>query len=150
MDKQKEIRRTRRVLVVDKDLDTLESFTGILQEQGYKVRACDSYADALVCLRVEKYDFAIVDQGGTRFEGRAVLDRAIEIDRHTPVLIVTRFPEMDCYLDAMQMGAVDYVVKPIPSAFLIGVVKTHMRQQCVTASVDPQWGSTCMESHGKP
>lgn len=128
MNAQKASLPRRKFLVVDEDLDTLGRFSSVLQEQGYEVCPCTSYCDALACLKSETYDFILVDQGGPCFEGRPVLDRAIEIDRHTPVLVVTRFLDMTCYLDAMQMGAVDYLVKPIPSAFLIRLVETHLRQ----------------------
>lgn len=122
-----------KFLIVDRDLDTLHGYTATLHKQGYEVRSCDSYEEALTCLRAETYDFILVDQGSSYFEGRAVLDRAMEIDRHTPVLVVTRFLDMACYLYAMQMGAVDYVVKPIPTASLIWVIGTHLPQRCAAA-----------------
>ncbi|MEJ2008410.1 MAG: response regulator [Acidobacteriota bacterium] len=122
-----------KFLLVDRDIDTLHGITVTLHNRGYEVRACDSYEEALTYLGAETYDFILVDQGSPYFEGRAVLDRAMEIDRHTPVLIVTRFLHMACYLEAMQRGAVDYLVKPIPSASLIWVIGTHLPQRCAAA-----------------
>jgi FixJ family two-component response regulator len=37
----------------------------------------------------------------------------LQMDRHRAVLVVTRCVDMSCYLEAMQMGAVDYLEKPL-------------------------------------
>ncbi len=116
-----------RLLLVDVDLDSLRVSTAPLQQQGYEVRACTSYEEALACLETETYDFILVEQGSPSFEGRAVLARAVETDRQRPVLVVARCSDIGCYLDAMQMGAVDYLEKPIPAAFLSRFVETHLR-----------------------
>lgn len=123
----------RKFLIVDNDHDALHRFTVILHDQGYEVQACNSYSEALECLGTGTYDFILVDQGSPDFEGRVVLDRAIEINRNTPVLVVSRFLDMACYLDAMYMGAVDYVVKPIPGASLARIIGTHLPQRCAAA-----------------
>lgn len=123
----------RTFLIVDEHGGALRCFAEVLKKQGGEVRACASYDQALACLGAKLFDFVLVDQGGPTFEGRVVLERAIEIDRHTPVLIVTRSLDMQCYLDAMYMGAVDYVLKPIPSASLIRLVETYLRRHCEAA-----------------
>lgn len=116
-----------KVLLVDEDLDSLRVFSALFQQQGYEVKACPSYEEGLASLETETYGFVLVEQGSSRFEGRGVLERAIEIDRRTPVLILARCLDVGCYLDAMQMGAVDYLEKPIPTAFLSRFVETHLR-----------------------
>ena len=61
----------------------------------------------------EVFAFVMVTQGTPNFEGRCVLERAVEIDRSLPVLVVARCLDMNCYLEAMQLGAVDYLVEPL-------------------------------------
>jgi DNA-binding NtrC family response regulator len=107
------------VLVVDQERRDLDSYATILQGQGYLVRACQSYEEGLCQLNSEHFDFIIVDQGSPSFEGRFVLERSMEKDRHLPVLVVARCHDMRCYLEAMQLGAVDYLAEPVvPSDFL--------------------------------
>ena len=67
-----------------------------------------------------------VSQGTSNFEGRGVLARAIEQDRHTPVLVLTRSIDMPCYLEAMQLGARDYVEKPLPPSEIGGLVARYL------------------------
>jgi DNA-binding NtrC family response regulator len=98
----------------------------ILQGQGFEVFTCTTYEAGIQCLETESFDFVVVSQGTPAFEGRRVLDRATQLDRHRPVLVVTRCIEMPCYLEAMQMGAIDYLEKPVPPADLLRFVKTHV------------------------
>lgn len=64
----------------------------------------------------ESFDLVIVSQGSPAFEGRAVLERAIEKDPYTRVLVITRSVHMDSYSEEMQLEAHDYVEKPTAPA----------------------------------
>jgi FixJ family two-component response regulator len=55
------------------------------------------------------------------------------IDRHTPVLVLTRSVDMHCYLEAMQLGAVDYLEKPLPAAEILRIVEIHLRPRATSA-----------------
>jgi DNA-binding NtrC family response regulator len=123
----------RRVLLVEEDPRDLRNYAGILQEQGCDVRACASYSEGLRTVEMERFDFIIVNQGSLAFEARSIVDRVLTIDRRTPVLIITRCADMGCYLDAMQMGAVDYLEKPLTPSHLTRVIETHIRPRTVTA-----------------
>jgi DNA-binding response OmpR family regulator len=116
-----------KVLVVDGDVEDLGRYCPALQQQGYEVRCCTSYREGEGCLKCELFDLVIVDQGGTAFEGRHVLERVIERDWHTPVLVLTRVANMPCYLEAMQLGALDYLEKPVATSELPKLMAIHAR-----------------------
>jgi DNA-binding response OmpR family regulator len=120
-------RSPRRLLMVDDNVEDLMYYTSILQRLGHDVRPCASFTEAANLFAREDFDLVIVSEGGTSFEGRSVLARAVEADRSTPVLVLTRTPNMDCYIRAMEMGAFDYLEKPlIPSEFA-QLVSHHLR-----------------------
>jgi DNA-binding NtrC family response regulator len=114
-----------RVLLVVEDAEDLHYYCAMLQGQGYLVRTCESFAEGARCLDSEVFDFIVVSQGSPNFEGRAVLERAMEIDRNLPVLIVACCLDMRCYLDAMQLGAVDYLAEPFAKSEMTGAVAAH-------------------------
>jgi two-component system repressor protein LuxO len=103
----------RKALVVDERPDSLEYYAAMLGAYGYRVRRCDSYCAAVRCLDNETFDFVIVSQGTPRFEGSCVLKRAVEVDRSLPVVVVARCLDMGSYVEAMQLGARDYLVEPL-------------------------------------
>jgi DNA-binding NtrC family response regulator len=123
-----------RVLVVDEDLDDLRYYSAVLQRHGLEVDSIPSYLDGAECLARKNFDLIIVSQGSTNFEGRRVLARAIEINRHTPVFVVTRSVEMSCYLEAIQSGALDYIEKPLLPSQIADLVARSIRTHLGTAS----------------
>ena len=118
-----------RVLLVHEDRGELDYYHAIFQGQGFMVHACSSYDEGARCLESEVFDLIVVSQGSPAFEGRFVLERAMEVDRRLPVLVVARCLEMGCYLEAMQLGAVDYVVEPLTISEMVRVIETHLRPQ---------------------
>ena len=114
-----------KVLLVDEEEGDLRMIRLILEGQELDVFTCKSYAAGIQCLERETFDFVVVSQGTQAFEGRAVVDRALQLNRHRPVLVVTRCMTMNCYLEAMQMGAIDYVEKPVPPLDFLRFVQAH-------------------------
>ena len=121
------IARATKILLVDEDAGDLRILRLILEGQGFEVLTCTTYAAGIRSLEAEAFDFVVVSQGTQAFEGRGLLDRATQLDRHRPVLVVTRCIDMPCYLEAMQMGAVDYLEKPVPPADLLRFVRGHVQ-----------------------
>jgi DNA-binding response OmpR family regulator len=79
----------------------------------------NSYADAVFHFDSGKFDFVVVDQGGPLFRGRCVLERVSRLGQPVPVLVLTDWADMRIYLDAMELGALDYLEKaPGPSKLL--------------------------------
>jgi len=117
--------RPKKVLLVDEDAGGWRFLRLVLEGQGIEVRACTTYEAGVRCLETDTYHLVVVGQGTQAFEGRRVLERAIELNRSRPVLVVTRCMDMPCYLEAMQMGAIDYLEQPVPPADLLRFVLAH-------------------------
>jgi DNA-binding NtrC family response regulator len=124
-----------RVLLVDEDEKDLKYFTTLLGRMGYSVRAFANYHEAEGCLQHQHFDFVIVNQGSPAFEARNLVELTLARNRRTPVVVLTRCLEMHCYLEAMQLGAADYLEKPVAPAELERLVTTyfHPRQREVSA-----------------
>jgi two-component system C4-dicarboxylate transport response regulator DctD len=119
--------------LADEDLADLMHYSAILSHLGYEVRAFACYGEAAACLGEEIFDLVVVSQGTPNFEGRCVLVRAIAQDRHTPVLVLTQTMDIPCYLEAMQLGAHDYLEKPLPVSEIAALVRRHLRTPSGTA-----------------
>jgi DNA-binding NtrC family response regulator len=104
--------RGGKILLVDEDALDLQLYAAVLRKQGHLVECCATYLEGAERLERAEYDLIILSQGGRSFEGRPLLERAIELDRHRPVLVLTRTVDMQSYLDVMYLGAYDYMEKP--------------------------------------
>ncbi len=118
-----------RILLVDEDEKDLKYFTTLLGRMGYSVRAFVNYREAEGCLEHEHFDDVIVSQGSPAFETHGLVEFTLARDRHTPVVVLTRCLEMKCYLEAMQLGAADYLEKPLTPPEFERVVKTHCQSR---------------------
>ena len=101
-----------RVLLVCADREECSSYGRILSALDYDIVMCTSYEEGARRVETEDFDFAVVNQGSASFEGRCVLDRGTEMHRNVPVVVVTRCRDTRCYLEAMELGAVDYLERP--------------------------------------
>ena len=117
-------------MVID-ERKSLSRHSNLLRSLGYEVLACDSYARGLAMLQSETFDLVTVGQGGNAFEGKKVVMRALELDRSTPILVLARNSDMKNYLEAMQLGAVDYLEMPVPTEEFTRVLMTHLRYRPV-------------------
>jgi two-component system, NtrC family, C4-dicarboxylate transport response regulator DctD len=127
--RKSEVRQSGRVLLIIEEAASLANHSKLLQTEGCEVFACDSYNRGAALVVQEKFDLVAVSQGGVSFEGREVVARALEVDRNTPVVVLARLPDMRNYLEAMQLGAVDYVEMPVAQTELTRVLRTHLRMR---------------------
>jgi DNA-binding NtrC family response regulator len=116
-----------RVLLVDQDGNDLRYYTALLWHLGYVVRSFASYQEAERCLQHEPIDFVMVNQGSPAFEARGLVERVLARNRRTPVVVMTHSLDIGCYLEAMQLGAVDYLEKPLAPADVEHLVTTHLQ-----------------------
>ena len=125
----------RKILLVDRETRDRELYSLNLRERGLAVRACSSFEEGARWLELETYDLVIVDQGGPEFEGKVIAVRSILKDRMVPVLVITRHHHMPAYIEAMHLGAADYLEKPIPVRALLWRIDTHLPPRWVTKQV---------------
>ncbi len=115
-----------RILLVDEDSRDRDHYYRMLHDSGFVVKACSDFAEGARLLGTAKFDCAVVSQGGPGFKGRLVLEQSIERDRFRPVVILSRYHDVGCYLEAMQLGAVDYLAQPVSAQDLERVVESHV------------------------
>lgn len=101
-----------RILVVD-DEQSMREFLGILLErEGYTIEQAEHAEMAIKLLKENKYDLVISDVKMPGLDGIALLEKIKEIAPDTAVLMVTAFTMAEQAVEAMKLGAYDYIAKP--------------------------------------
>lgn len=113
-----------RALVVDEDRKDLQSCVETLRRMGFEVNAFTNCQEALRCMEKVPVDFAFVNQGSAAFAWQEIVRRVLVRDRRTPVVVLTRRLDVGCYLEAIHLGAADYVEKPLAPAQIERLVTT--------------------------
>jgi len=122
--------KTPTVLLILEESQDLEIYGSFLRDRGYETLMCTSPNEGIKSLETESVSLVIVSQGTPAFEGRQVLERALQLHPEVPVLVVARVLDTHCYLEAMDLGAIDYLERPEPRD-LVWVVDTQMRRGAI-------------------
>ncbi len=100
------------VLVVDDERDICRALEFLLSREGYKVVTAYSGQDAVKKIEAEDFDLVISDLKMEGMNGLEVLEKALAINPHLIVIIMTAFASVESAVEAMKKGASDYLVKP--------------------------------------
>jgi two-component system response regulator PilR (NtrC family) len=101
-----------RVLVVDDEQSMRELLAIMLRQAGYDVAVADGGESAIAALKADSFDLVVTDLRMRKVDGLAVLRAAKEHSPRTVVLVVTAFASTETAVEAMKLGAYDYVTKP--------------------------------------
>jgi two-component system response regulator PilR (NtrC family) len=101
-----------RVLVVDDEVSMRELLGIMLRKSGYDVTLADGGEPAVELLRSAVFDLVITDLRMRKVDGISVLRAAKEHSPQTVVLVVTAYASTETAVEAMKLGAYDYITKP--------------------------------------
>lgn len=103
----------KSILVVDDEENTRIALTRLLTHEGYDVRTAANGLEALNSLRSYPADLIITDLNMPEMNGLTFLR---ELNREYPsscVIMITAFGEVESYLEALNLGAFEYLNKPL-------------------------------------
>ena len=101
-----------RVLVVDDERSMRELLAIMLRQAGHDVTLAEGGEQAVEILKSEAFDLVITDLRMRKVDGLGVLRAAKELSPSAVVLVVTAFASTETAVEAMKLGAYDYVTKP--------------------------------------
>ena len=104
--------RQARVLVVDDERSMRELLAIVLQREGYAVLTAENGQTAIATLEREPVDLLICDIKMPDMNGVEVLRAAKRIDQDMVAMMVTAFASTQTAVEAMRLGACDYLSKP--------------------------------------
>jgi DNA-binding NtrC family response regulator len=101
------------ILVVEDEALQLESLSGFLAKQGYRVLKASLPRQALELARQHPVDLVLSDFRMPDMNGVELLQRIKEINPSVQVAIMTAFGTVESATEAMKLGAADYITKPV-------------------------------------
>mgnify|MGYP001206221097 CR=1 FL=1 len=104
--------KAARILIVDDEASLLELLTIVLERSGYAVGTASDEASALATFEAERPDLVLLDLRLGGPGGLEVLRQMKELDPSVPVVVITAYSTWDNAVEAMRLGAYDFVKKP--------------------------------------
>ncbi len=107
-----------RVIVVDDDVSILRVLKQLLKDKGYEVFTASNGKEAIDLIYENDFDLVITDLMMPETDGLEVLKKAKERNSRTQVIMITGFATLDSAIEALKLGAFDYIRKPFKIAEL--------------------------------
>ena len=110
------------ILIVDDEDGLRLSLSLILQKEKYRVETAANAEEALDRLKLQEYDLLFLD---LNLPGMSGIDLLLEVHRqfpHLPVLILTAHAALESAIQAVRLGARDYLIKPVEPTLIVARV----------------------------
>jgi DNA-binding NtrC family response regulator len=101
-----------KILLVDDEIVFSRNMSKLLANRGYRVTAVNSGDNAIKALEKEKFDVVVLDLKMPGMDGISTLKEIKKLDLFTETLILTGHGSIDTALEAIKLGAYDYLTKP--------------------------------------
>jgi EAL domain-containing protein (putative c-di-GMP-specific phosphodiesterase class I)/CheY-like chemotaxis protein len=116
-----------RILLVDDETALLATSQEILQQSGFEVTACTSGRAAIRALTKGSFEAVISDVRMPGLDGLGVLRAVRAHDPDLPVVLTTGDPSLDGVSEALDYGALHYLIKPVPLDKLVETARRAVK-----------------------
>jgi DNA-binding NtrC family response regulator len=120
-----------RILLVDDEVVFANNMSKLLTRRGYQVKAVNSGDEALRALMDNPFDVMVLDLKMPGMDGIATMQEMRKLGLFTEVLILTGHGSIDTALEAIQLGAYDYVTKPVEIAELLSKIEAALERKTI-------------------
>ncbi|MBK9142696.1 MAG: response regulator transcription factor [Candidatus Melainabacteria bacterium] len=118
----------KKILIVDDEVDIANSIQYVLTQEGFSTLLAHDGLRAMDVIDKERPDLVILDLMMPGIDGYEVCRRVRSVDKKTPIVMLTaRTSEIDTVV-GLELGANDYVAKPVRLRELVARVKAHLRE----------------------
>lgn len=119
-----------RVLVIDDEEAVVVTVQGVLELDGYDIKATTSAVEALTLLQQEYFDVVLTDLRMDDIDGADLLNAVNQQSSETSTIVLTGYASVDSAIRVLRQGAYDYLLKPCdPDALRATVARAVERSR---------------------
>jgi CheY-like chemotaxis protein/predicted regulator of Ras-like GTPase activity (Roadblock/LC7/MglB family) len=119
----------KRILVVDDEPNVVKSCARILELEGFEVRGTTNGAEAITLYKKENFDLTLTDLRMPEVDGLQVLAAIREYDPSASVVTITAYGTKENVVEALRLGASEFLEKPLNAKSLIATVHRILEQR---------------------
>ncbi|WP_026375801.1 response regulator transcription factor [Aestuariibacter salexigens] len=123
-----------RILLIEDDVALASLIDEFLQEQGAQVTTVHNGAEAIRTGQRHQYDLIICDVMLPDLHGFQLAQR-LRLHQSCPLIFLTALGDDDTHLQGLELGAADFITKPVKPAILLARIKNNLNKHAVKASV---------------
>jgi len=103
--------------------------TAILSRHGYELELAANAKEGLTLLREKKFDFVLCDIKMPVMDGMEFLRRVAQVEHDATIIMMSAYGSVDSAIEAMQLGAYDYISKPFKAEEILLVLKKAQERE---------------------
>jgi len=120
---------TANVLIVDDEVEFSAVIAERMKNRGLDVDTAEGGMQALELIKKKAYDAIILDMAMPGMDGFETLKRMLEVDKNLQIIFLTGQATVQKGVEAVKMGAVDFMEKPADLATLIGKISEAQQKK---------------------
>jgi two-component system response regulator AtoC len=121
---------SKTVLVIDDEPNMRHMLTAVLKKAGYAVTGAADGLDALSILETRGFDLILCDVRMPRMDGLSFLKQITARGLNTTTIVMSAYGTIDTAVEAMKLGAVDYISKPFkPDEILVKLAQCEEKDR---------------------
>lgn len=120
-------RQDVRIFVIDDEQGFCRLISDVLTGEGYAALPFTDARQALDAFRADPADLIVTDIKMPGMDGIRFMEALRELDPEVPVIVVTGFATTDIAIDALRLGAMNFLRKPFRTSELVAVVTKAVR-----------------------
>lgn len=115
------------ILVVEDDSDINDLLTNILRDDGYDVTQAFSGTEAKFCIKERKFQVTLLDLMLPGLSGEELIEE-IKQYNNNPIIVISAKHDIDSKINALKIGADDYITKPFDMREVLARVEVALRR----------------------
>ena len=119
------LQEKKQVLIVDDEPNLRKILSAQLSRDGYDVLVAEDGEKGLEILRENHIDLVVTDLKMPKMDGMQLLRSALELDPTLPVVMITAHGTVDTAVEALKLGAFDYLTKPFDPDALLAAIRRY-------------------------
>jgi len=119
----------QNILIVDDESTIRDTLSLILKEEGYETQTAANGLEALNKIKELNFDLVITDLKMPKVDGLELMEKLKEISPKTSVIVITAYATLESAIQALRLGAYDYIIKPLDFDDVILRIKRLMEHR---------------------
>ena len=119
----------KSILIVEDDKAIIKSFKVILQSEGYSVDSAETGREAIQKSKAQFYNLVLLDIKLPDMEGTKLLTTMHETSPKMVKIMITGYPSLENAVEALNMGADAYIIKPVKPEKLLALIEEKLKKQ---------------------
>ncbi|MEW6455548.1 MAG: sigma-54 dependent transcriptional regulator [Acidobacteriota bacterium] len=126
----------KKILIIDDDLDFCWTLQEILKNSGYETKSITEGKRALQEVKKYQPNLILLDQRLKDINGIELMQKLKEVERNLVVIMITAYGATKSAVEAMKLGAFDYITKPFDNDELLLIIKKALETQSLSEEID--------------